>query len=78
MRKVRAVDVANDTLTVEAGVTLADVQAEAERVDRLFPLSLASEGSCRTAATSPPMPGAPKCCAMATCARSPWARSGAA
>lgn len=47
MRKVRAVDVANDTLTVEAGVTLAEVQAEAERVDRLFPLSLASEGSCR-------------------------------
>lgn len=47
MRKVRAVDVANDALTVEAGVTLADVQAEAERVDRLFPLSLASEGSCR-------------------------------
>ena len=47
MRKVRAVDVANDTLTVEAGMTLADVQAEAERVDRLFPLTLASEGSCR-------------------------------
>lgn len=47
MRKVRAVDVANDTLTVEAGVTLAEVQAEAERVDRLFPLTLASEGSCR-------------------------------
>ncbi|MDI4666146.1 FAD-binding oxidoreductase [Xanthobacter autotrophicus] len=47
MRKVRAVDVVNDTLTVEAGVTLAEVQAVAERVDRLFPLTLASEGSCR-------------------------------
>lgn len=47
MRQVRAVDGANDTLTVEAGVTLAEVQAAAERIDRLFPLSLASEGSCR-------------------------------
>lgn len=47
MRRVRAVDRHNDTLTLEAGVTLADAQAEAERIDRLFPLSLASEGSCR-------------------------------
>src|SRR5436853_421866 len=31
---------------VGAGVTLLRVQEEAERVDRLFPLSLASEGSC--------------------------------
>src|SRR3989338_1609782 len=34
-------------VVVEAGMTLADVQAQAETVDRLFPLSLASEGSCR-------------------------------
>src|SRR3989338_3425447 len=36
-----------NVLVVEAGMTLADVQAQAETVDRLFPLSLASEGSCR-------------------------------
>jgi FAD/FMN-containing dehydrogenase len=36
-----------NALVVEAGMILADVQAEAERVGRLFPLSLASEGSCR-------------------------------
>ncbi|GAA1476974.1 FAD-binding oxidoreductase [Nocardioides aestuarii] len=46
MRRVREVDAAGDTLTVDAGVVLADVQAAAEAVDRLFPLSLASEGSC--------------------------------
>ena len=44
--KVREIDLASSTMTVEAGVTLLRVQEEAERVDRLFPLSLASEGSC--------------------------------
>ena len=34
-------------LVVGAGMILADVQAEAAKVGRLFPLSLASEGSCR-------------------------------
>jgi FAD/FMN-containing dehydrogenase len=33
-------------MTVEAGVTLRAAQEAAERADRLFPLSLASEGSC--------------------------------
>ncbi|MFG1432895.1 FAD-binding oxidoreductase [Xanthobacter sp. V2C-8] len=47
MRRVRAADADNDTLTVEAGVTLSEVQAAAAGIDRLFPLSLASEGSCR-------------------------------
>jgi FAD/FMN-containing dehydrogenase len=46
MRKIRTVDAANNAITVEAGVPLAVVQAAAEEVDRLFPLSLASEGSC--------------------------------
>jgi FAD/FMN-containing dehydrogenase len=32
---------------VDAGVTLAEAQAAAEAADRLFPLSLASEGSCQ-------------------------------
>ena len=47
MNRVRAIDTANNTLTVEAGVTLAGVQAEAEKAGRLFPLSLASEGTCQ-------------------------------
>ncbi|MGG7565256.1 FAD-binding oxidoreductase [Rhodovulum sp. DZ06] len=36
-----------DALIVDAGVTLADAQKAAEAAGRLFPLSLASEGSCR-------------------------------
>ena len=36
-----------NALVVEAGMVLADVQARAAEVGRLFPLSLASEGSCR-------------------------------
>ncbi|HEY1329074.1 MAG TPA: FAD-binding oxidoreductase [Casimicrobiaceae bacterium] len=46
MNRVRAVDVENATLTVEAGVPLAQVQAAAGAHGMLFPLSLASEGSC--------------------------------
>lgn len=46
LRRVRRVDPANNAIVVEAGVTLAAVQAAAEDADRLFPLSLASEGSC--------------------------------
>ncbi len=46
LTRVRNLDPTSNTITVEAGVTLAQVQAEADRVDRLFPLSLASEGSC--------------------------------
>lgn len=46
MRRVRSVDAANNAIVVEAGVTLAGVQVAAEEQDRLFPLSLASEGSC--------------------------------
>lgn len=46
LRQVREVDQANNTLTIEAGATLAEAQSAAAAVDRLFPLSLASEGSC--------------------------------
>ena len=46
MRGIRRVDAANATMTVEAGVTLADVQRAARGANLLFPLSLASEGSC--------------------------------
>jgi FAD/FMN-containing dehydrogenase len=44
--RVREVDPTSNVMVAEAGVTLARVQAEAEAAGRLFPLSLASEGSC--------------------------------
>lgn len=47
MDRVRALDAAGSTMTVEAGMTLKAVQEAAAAADRLFPLSLASEGSCR-------------------------------
>lgn len=46
LNRVRAIDPVNNTMEVEAGVTLQQVQGEALEVDRLFPLSLAAEGSC--------------------------------
>ena len=47
MNRVRAVHPAENLMVVEAGVILADAQAAAEAAGRLYPLSLASEGSCR-------------------------------
>lgn len=46
MRQVREVDPVAGTITVEAGCVLAEVQAAAAGADRLFPMSLGSEGSC--------------------------------
>jgi len=46
MNRVRSVDVENSTMTVEAGCVLHNLQEVAERHGRLFPLSLAAEGSC--------------------------------
>ncbi|MFZ6768593.1 FAD-binding oxidoreductase [Undibacterium sp. Di26W] len=46
MNRVLAVDVSNNTMTVQAGCLLENVQTAAETHQRLFPLSLASEGSC--------------------------------
>ncbi|TWI49603.1 FAD/FMN-containing dehydrogenase [Pseudomonas duriflava] len=46
LKRIRQVDPINDTLTVEAGVLLAEVQQVAREVDRFFPLSLGAEGSC--------------------------------
>jgi len=46
LNRIRALDAQGATLTVEAGVTLAAVQQAAAEADLLFPLSLASEGSC--------------------------------
>ena len=46
MRRIREIDPVAGTITVEAGAVLADVQAAATEAGRLFPLSLAAEGSC--------------------------------
>jgi FAD/FMN-containing dehydrogenase len=46
MKAVREVAPLDDVLVAEAGVTLAQVHEAAIAADRLFPLSLASEGSC--------------------------------
>jgi FAD/FMN-containing dehydrogenase len=47
MVKFLDVDAADNTMTVQAGSTLKSVQNAANEVGRIFPLSLASEGSCR-------------------------------
>ena len=46
LNRVLAVDVANLSITVQAGCTLAQVQEAAHAHGLLFPLSLAAEGSC--------------------------------
>lgn len=46
LNRVREIDTDNDTITVEAGCILQAVQEAARVADRLFPLSLAAEGSC--------------------------------
>ena len=45
LNRIRAVDAANNTLTAEAGCTLLQVQEAAAKAGRLFPLSLAAEGT---------------------------------
>jgi len=47
MNRIRAVLPADGAIIAEAGVILADLQAAAEDAGRLFPLSLAAQGSCR-------------------------------
>ena len=46
MNRVRGIDRANLTMTVEAGCVLQAVQQAADSAGLLFPLSLAAEGSC--------------------------------
>ncbi len=46
MNKMREIDLANNTITVEAGMVLQTLQENADKNDRLFPVSLAAEGSC--------------------------------
>ncbi len=47
MARIRAVHARENVLIAEAGATLHAVRAAAAEAGRLFPLSLASEGSCR-------------------------------
>ena len=51
MAAIRAVYPEENVLVAEAGAILADVQAAAREAGRLYPLSLASEGSCRIGGT---------------------------
>ena len=46
MNRVLEVDLINNTMTVEAGCILQNLQETAATNNRLFPLSLAAEGSC--------------------------------
>jgi len=47
LKRVRAIDPANNTMTVEAGCVLQTLRDAAAEAKRLFPLSLAAEGSCQ-------------------------------
>ena len=47
MNLIRGLDPVSNTLTAEAGVVLEAAQSTADEANRLFPLSLASEGSCQ-------------------------------
>ncbi len=46
LNRIRAIDLINDTISVDAGCVLATVQEVAREAKRLFPLSLGAEGSC--------------------------------
>jgi FAD/FMN-containing dehydrogenase len=47
LKRIREIDATNFSMIVEAGCTLAEVQTAARRADRLFPLSLGSEGTAQ-------------------------------
>ncbi|MDR1648433.1 MAG: FAD-binding oxidoreductase [Zoogloeaceae bacterium] len=47
LKRIRALEVQNNVIIAEAGATLAAVQTAARAAGRLFPLSLAAEGSCQ-------------------------------
>jgi FAD/FMN-containing dehydrogenase len=47
LNRIRDIDIANNTIAVEAGCVLQQVQEAAERANRLFPLALAAQGSCQ-------------------------------
>ena len=47
LSRIREIDPVGNTVTVEAGVILQDIQQAADAADRLFPLALGAQGSCR-------------------------------
>ena len=47
MRRIREIDAANNSMTVEAGCVLAEVQRAAIGAGRFYPVSLGAEGSCQ-------------------------------
>jgi len=47
LNRIRSIDAGNFSITAEAGCVLATLQAAASEAGRLFPLSLAAEGSCQ-------------------------------
>ena len=47
MNRIVELNPRNNSMTVEAGCVLADIQAAALEADRLFPLTLGAEGSCQ-------------------------------
>ena len=47
LNRIRGIDPLNDSMVAEAGCVLGQVQRAAEGAERLFPLSLGSEGSCQ-------------------------------
>lgn len=47
MNRIRELSTIDDTITLDAGCVLQDIQKAAVDADRFFPLSLSSEGSCQ-------------------------------
>ncbi|NNU63478.1 FAD-binding oxidoreductase [Ochrobactrum soli] len=47
MNRIRDLSTLDDTITVDAGCVLQDLQQAAVDADRFFPLSLSAEGSCQ-------------------------------
>lgn len=47
MNRIRSIEPEDFSIVAESGCILADIQSAAADVDRMFPLSLASEGSCQ-------------------------------
>ena len=47
LNRIREIDPLSNTVTAEAGVILENLQKAADEVDRLFPLSLGSQGSAQ-------------------------------
>jgi FAD/FMN-containing dehydrogenase len=47
LNRIRHVDAVNYSMIIEAGCTLAEAQTAARQAERLFPLSLGSEGSAQ-------------------------------